>query len=61
MHKCDRCVCEEEMPPLNVNELDELFEEGGDNPEIVNRWYEKLSKVSVKYFLFSKICTKQTV
>ncbi|VDK84681.1 unnamed protein product, partial [Litomosoides sigmodontis] len=32
------------MPPLNVNELDELFEEGGENPEIVNRWYEKLSK-----------------
>ncbi|KAL3998697.1 hypothetical protein ACH3XW_16070 [Acanthocheilonema viteae] len=29
---------------LNVNELDELFEKGDDNPEIVNRWYEELLK-----------------
>ncbi|CAG9536049.1 unnamed protein product [Cercopithifilaria johnstoni] len=32
------------MPPLNVNELEELFEKGDDNPEIVNHWYEKLSE-----------------
>ncbi|EJW87170.1 hypothetical protein WUBG_01920 [Wuchereria bancrofti] len=36
------------MAPLNVNELGELFEEGSDHPEIVNRWYEQLSKYDVE-------------
>uniref|UniRef100_A0A158Q734 Nucleoprotein TPR n=1 Tax=Elaeophora elaphi TaxID=1147741 RepID=A0A158Q734_9BILA len=31
------------MPPLDANELEELFEKGGDNTEIVSRWYEELS------------------
>lgn len=39
------------MAPLNVIELDELFERGGDNPEIVNRWYEELSEVSANLFV----------
>ncbi|VDN94945.1 unnamed protein product [Brugia pahangi] len=36
------------MAPLNVNELGELFEEGSDHPEIVNRWYEQLSKCDLE-------------
>uniref|UniRef100_A0A915Q455 Nucleoprotein TPR/MLP1 domain-containing protein n=1 Tax=Setaria digitata TaxID=48799 RepID=A0A915Q455_9BILA len=32
------------MVSLNLNGLEELFEEGGDNYEILSRWYEELSK-----------------